>query len=68
MLPRYHPARIDDALYIAFDPPDPDLTYRNYLRTCAMLGVEPVSREQAFGLMQEWGATIAAALVPPTTH
>ena len=58
----------DDALEISFDPPDPELTYRHYLRTCEMLGVEPVSREQALGLMQEWTATIAAALVPPTTH
>ena len=58
----------DDALHIEFDPPAPDLTYRHYLRTCEMLGVEPVSREQALGLMQEWTATIAAALVPPTQH
>ena len=52
----------------AFDPPDADLTYRNYLETCKRAGIEPVSREQALALMQEWTATIAAALVPPTTH
>ena len=40
-----------------FDPadaPDPDLVYANYLKTCAMSGVEPVSRERALGLVQEW--------------
>ena len=30
-----------------FDWPDPDLTYRYYLRTCEMLGVEPVPRSLA---------------------
>ena len=33
-----------------FDPadaPDPDDVYANYLKTCAMLGVEPVPRERA---------------------
>ena len=44
----------DDALYIEFYPPDPDLTYRHYLRTGEMLGVEPVSRDRAFGLIAEW--------------
>jgi len=36
ILPRYHFAMIDDAnaIEIPFDPPDADLTYRNYLRTC----------------------------------
>jgi hypothetical protein len=58
----------DDALHIEFDPPEPDLTYRNYLRTCEMLGVTPVSREQALGLIAEWTATIAACLTPPTQH
>jgi len=37
----------------AVAPPDPDLVYANYLKTCAMLNVEPVSRERAFGLIQE---------------
>jgi hypothetical protein len=59
---------IDDALEIPFDPPDPDQMYRNYLRTCKMLGIEPTPREQALGLIQEWTTTIAAALVPPTQH
>ncbi len=29
------------------DAPDPDLVYANYLKTCAMLGIEPVPRERA---------------------
>jgi hypothetical protein len=29
-------------------------SHRNYLRTCAMTGIEPVSRERALRLMQEW--------------
>ena len=40
-----------------FDPtkaPDPDLVYSKYLRTCAMLGIEPTPRERALGLIQEW--------------
>ena len=40
-----------------FDPadaPDPDHVYRNYLKTCAMSGIEPVSREPATGLINEW--------------
>jgi hypothetical protein len=29
------------------DLSDPDLVYANYLKTCAMLGIEPTPREQA---------------------
>ena len=43
------------------DATDPDLVYANYLRTCAMLGIEPTPREQALGLTAEWSAAIAAA-------
>ena len=53
---------IDDAINIEFDPPDPDLTYRNYLRTCEMLGVEQVSRVRAQDLMPQWTANLVAAL------
>jgi hypothetical protein len=28
-------------MFDAADAPDPELVYRNYLRTCAMCGVEP---------------------------
>jgi hypothetical protein len=66
--PRYRPAMIDDAIDIAFDPPGPDLTYRNYLETCRRAGVTPVTRENADKLIAEWTETIGAALVPPTTH
>ena len=34
---------MDDPINIAFDPPDPDLTYRNYLETCRRLSVVPTS-------------------------
>jgi len=58
----------DDALHIEFDPPNPDLTYRNYLETCRRSGVTPVSRERAVGLIAEWTETIAACLTSPTQH
>jgi len=35
---RYHRAMLDRA-----DASDPDLVYANYLRTCAMLGIEPTA-------------------------
>ena len=40
------------------DLPDADAIYENYLKTCAMLGVEPVSRKRAGKLVAEWTATI----------
>ncbi len=42
------------SVFDAADAPDPDRVYANYLKTCAMSGIEPVPREQAFGLIQEW--------------
>ena len=42
---------LDDAIPIEFDPPDSDRVYANYLETCRRLGVEPVSRERALGLI-----------------
>ena len=61
-LPRYHHAMFDPD-----DPPDPDVVYANYLRTCAMCGIEPTPREQALGLIQEW--TEALSRRPePTQH
>ena len=51
------------------DQPDPERLYHNYLVTCAMHNVEPLSREPARKLTQEWTDTIAASRsVPPTTH
>jgi hypothetical protein len=58
----------DDDINIAFDPPDADRVYANYLETCRRAGVTPVSREHAQDLIADWPATIAAALVPPTTQ
>ena len=56
-------------MFDADDAPDPDLAYANYLKTCTMLNVEPVPRDRALVLIQEWTETIAACrAVPPTTH
>jgi hypothetical protein len=61
------PDDADDALHIEFAPPDPDLTYRNYLETCRQSGVEPVSRDRALGLIQEWGDVLSGC-AEPTAH
>jgi hypothetical protein len=49
------------------DAPDPDHVYRNYLRTCAMLGIEPTPRDQALGLIQEW-TEVLTGRPEPITH
>ena len=41
------------------DDPNPfeldlDRLYANYLVTCRMSGIEPVPRESALGLIEEW--------------
>ena len=55
-----------------FDPaaaPDPDVVYRNYVETCRRLSMEPVPRERARKLIEEWtDALAAAARAPPATH
>lgn len=48
------------------DAPEPDLVYANYLRTCAMLGIEPVPRERVFGLVEEWNE-VSSGRPEPTT-
>lgn len=53
-----------------FDPadaPDADLVYAHYLKTCAMCGVEPVPRERALGLIQEW-TEVLTGRPEPTEH
>ena len=53
-----------------FDPanaPDPDLVYANYLKTCAMLGIEPTPREQALDLIEEW-TEVLSGRSELTTH
>lgn len=53
-----------------FDPadaPGADYVYRNYLRTCAMLGVKPEPRERALGLIGEWTAVLTGR-PEPTQH
>jgi hypothetical protein len=58
---------LDDAIPIEFDPPDSDRVYANYLETCRRLGVEPVSRERAEGLIGEWPEVLTGR-PEPTTH
>jgi hypothetical protein len=53
-----------------FDPadaPDLDHVYRNYLESCRRLGVEPVPRERALGLIGEW-TEVLTGRPEPTTH
>ena len=52
---------------LVFDPLNLDRVYANYLRTCAMSGVEPVSRERALRLIQEW-TEVLSGRPEPTTH
>ena len=40
---------------------------RNYLKTCAMLGIEPTPRDQALGLIGEWTEALTGRR-EPTTH
>lgn len=52
-----------------FDQPDADEVYALYLETRKRLGVVPVSRDRANGLIAEWSdATAAGQSVPPITH
>ena len=46
---------------------DLDTVYERYLVTCRMSGVEPVSRERADGLIQEWSEVLAGR-PEPTAH
>ena len=50
----------------AFDPPDPESVYRNYLRTCRRLNVQPVPRERAVRL-GEW-IEVLTGRPEPITH
>jgi hypothetical protein len=51
----------------ASDPLDLDRVCAHYLRTCAMSGVEPVSRERALGLIVEW-TEVLTGRPEPATH
>jgi len=56
------------AMFDAADAPDPDLVYANYLKTCAMLGVEPTPREQVLGLIEERTAVLSGRPDPTTQY
>lgn len=50
------------------DAPNPELVYLNYLETCRRLGIEPVPRERALGLIGEWTYALTARRAPPVPH
>ena len=51
------------------DAPHPDRVYLNYVETCRRVSIEPVPRERARKLIEEWtDALAAAARAPPATH
>jgi hypothetical protein len=59
-----------DTVRVIFGPADaldPGPVYANYLRTCAMAGIEAVPRERALGLMQEWNEVLSGR-PEPTKH
>jgi hypothetical protein len=51
----------------AIDPPDPDLTYQNYLEPCRRAGVTLASQDRAIGLIQKW-TEVLSRRPEPTTH
>ena len=59
--------RYDCAMFDPLDVPDAERVYLNYLRTCAMLGIERVPRERALGLVREWTSALSGR-PDPTTH
>ena len=53
----------------ASDPPNPNRVYRNYLEACRRQGIEPVPRERAGELMQEWADALKGfGPRPPAPH
>jgi hypothetical protein len=48
------------------EPLDLDRLYANYLETCKMSGVQPVSRKRALGLVQEWTKVLTGRPEPTT--
>ena len=51
-------------LFDPADAPDPDLVYANYLKTFSMSGVEPLLRQRAIGLLQEWTEVLSGRAEP----
>ena len=52
----------------AFEQPDREQVYCNYLETCKRLGIKPTPQGRAEALIMEWTKALAAAAVPPPTH
>jgi hypothetical protein len=51
-------AEVDSA---AFDSPDPDQVYLNYLDSCQRKGIEPVPRNRARELIKEWADALTGS-------
>ena len=45
----------------AFDSPDPDQVYQNYLDSCRRQGIEPVPPDRARELITEWAQALTGA-------
>ena len=54
-------------MFDAADAPDRERVSLNYLETCRRLGIEPVPRERAVGLGEEW-TEVLTGRAEPTTH
>ena len=53
----------------AFQSPDQDQVYLNYLESCKRQGIQPVPRDRARELIKEWAHALAAARRDsPTSH
>ena len=61
-------AALELRMFKPADAPDPDRVYLHYLETCRRLGIEPVPREQAFGLIVGWTEVLTGRTDPPITH
>ena len=49
----------------AFEQPDQERVYRNYLETCRRLGVKPTPQGRAEALIKEWTKALAAGRIDP---
>src|SRR5262245_57059079 len=49
------------------DLADADTVHEGYLKTCAMIGVEPVPRERAHELVAEWSDSYCACFCVATS-
>ena len=51
------------------NPPDPERVYRQYLKRCRRIGIDPIRQDFAHDLIAEWNDAIAATrTVSPGPH